>query len=718
MRCKLLPLAAALASTTMGFGASQTLGQDSGSTGDASLELIRIIGSPDVARRLPGSGAVIDQEQMRIEAATDINQLIKTIPGTYVREEDGLGLRPNIGIRAASSGRSGKVTLMEDGVLFAPAPYSNPAAYYFPTTLRMSSVEVLKGAPLLRHGPQTTGGVINLVSTPIPEQNGGSIMAMAGEFNTREVHGYYGGRSGNFGWLVETAQRDSDGYKNIDRSNRDTGYDIQDYVAKLNWRDDRQSLLLKLQYSEETSNETYLGLTDADFRRSPNRRYGMSEIDQMNNRHKGVNLTYNLALNDQFSASATAYYNDYFRDWFKLSGGKSFINAANAGDMEAREILEGLRDVEGLNYKHNSRSYKSYGVQFNLAAELGLHQFDAGFRVHDDEMDRFQPTEIYDQVNGSLVFQEIVSPSGGNNRFETGEALSLWVTDTWQLTDAFNLNLALRYEDVETSRLQFDDAQRNILGGRRGHDNGELLPGASFTYDVNDNWQLLAGVHRGFSPLGGGAKDNQEPETSINYEYGARFSQDALFLEFIGFYSDFENQAENCSVGRPCSNGATAGTFVTGEASVSGLEVQAGAAFTAGNWRIPVNLAYTYTSAEITQDNPVSGFQDGDLLADVPENTFSLRVAMQNNNWHNYAVAKYIDRMCFNTGCNRTGDAFSETDSLFVVDVVSRYALNPSAEVFVKVENLFDEQKIISRAPDGPRPNKPRAALVGIEYSF
>lgn len=130
------------------------------------IEQIKIIGTKTDSRATAGSSAVIDEEQMRIEVPTDINQLMKTIPGVYVREEDGQGLRPNIGIRAATAGRVSKVTLLEDGVMVAPAPYSNPAAYYFPTTFRMSSIEVLKGAPLLRYGPQTTGGVLNLVTTP------------------------------------------------------------------------------------------------------------------------------------------------------------------------------------------------------------------------------------------------------------------------------------------------------------------------------------------------------------------------------------------------------------------------------------------------------------------------------------------------------------------------------------------------------------------------
>ena len=141
----------------------------------AELEEITIIGSQESVREIAGTGAIIGSAQIRDELATDVNQLLKTIPGTYIREEDGYGLRPNIGIRGATSERSAKITLMEDGVLIAPAPYAAPAAYYFPTLSRMHVVEVLKGASQLRYGPQTTGGVINLVSTPIPETASGRL---------------------------------------------------------------------------------------------------------------------------------------------------------------------------------------------------------------------------------------------------------------------------------------------------------------------------------------------------------------------------------------------------------------------------------------------------------------------------------------------------------------------------------------------------------------
>jgi Fe(3+) dicitrate transport protein len=686
-------------------------------TNEKIYEVLQIVGSKDDARKLAGSSAVIDNEQLVIEANTDINQLLKTVPGVYIREEDGQGLRPNIGIRAAAGGRSSKVTLMEDGVMIAPAPYIDPAAYYFPEAYRMHTIEVLKGAPLLRYGPQTTGGVINMLTTPIPQENSGRVVAKMGEFNSQDIHAYYGGRSGDFGFLIDTVQRSSAGFKEIDRSSRDAGFDIEDYLLKFSWTGERQSLLAKVQYSEQVSNETYAGLTDADFAENPNRRYGLSEIDQMANRHKGFSLTYSLDVTDTSSLRAIAYRNEYQRDWFKTST-SSFINAANAGDATAQAILDGTMDVQDLRYTHGNRAYESYGVELNLTTLLADHTLNVGVRDHNDTLDRFQPIEVYDQVNGSLVFDSIIEPTGGDNRLEGGDARSFWVTDAWQVTADLLVNLALRYEDVKSFREQFSVADRSEPGSYRSNHTKEWLPGASFTYDIDSNWQVLAGIHRGFSPIGGGATETDEPETSTNYEAGLRYSN-GWFVEALAFRSDFNNQAEVCSLASPCSNGATSGTYVTGEAVVQGIEFQLGNEWKTGEFVIPAHFNYTLSNAEISADNALTGVEDGDRLADIPEHTMSFRTGIEHaSGWNNYLVAKYMDETCVRVGCNRDTTPFSYTDSVFVVDLISRYPLSSQATVFLKVDNLLDQQRIVSRTPHGARPNKPQTVSVGLEYNF
>ena len=61
------------------------------------IEEVVVIGSKDEIRKIAGSGGIIEEEQLDRMDYTDLNQILSSIPGIYFREEDGFGLRPNIG---------------------------------------------------------------------------------------------------------------------------------------------------------------------------------------------------------------------------------------------------------------------------------------------------------------------------------------------------------------------------------------------------------------------------------------------------------------------------------------------------------------------------------------------------------------------------------------------------------------------------------------------
>jgi len=682
------------------------------------LEEVMIIGTREAARQVAGSSALIERSQIEEEVATDINQLLRTVPGIYVQEEDGFGLRPNIGIRGATSERSSKITLLEDGVLMAPAPYAAPAAYYFPTTARMHAIEVLKGASLLRYGPQTTGGVLNLVSTPIPQSSEGRVSMTLGQYGQQDTLVSWGTTQGDWGALLETTQRQGDGFKQIAGTDRDAGYHIQDYVAKARWQGDDHRVSWKSQYSRERSNETYLGLTSADFERNPNQRYGLSSPDQMRNSHQSHSLSWEADLSERLTAETVLYRNTFHRDWFKLSGGGALINAAQAGDTDALAVLHGEADAFDLSYKHNNRRYQSQGVQATLAGDFDRHQWQVGVRRHDDRVDFYQPTERWHQLDGEMVYDDTLFPIGSNNRLQFADAWSMWFADSWQLSDRLRVDVALRLEDVATAEQRFDDVARLERGARKYNSSREWLPGIAALYQLSDEWQLIAGVHRGFSPLDAGASAEMSPETSVNWEAGVRFDG-ALFVEAIAFYSDFTDKSENCSNAHPCSNGATMGAYQTGEAVISGLEVQGRQVFTLGDYQIPLALTWTHTRAEVDRDDDTRQVAAGDRLPSVPETTFSLRFGLESNRqWAAHGVLKYTDQTCVEVGCQSSANPWARTESYWVLDLVGSVALSEHLSLFAKVENAFDQQAVVSRIPDGARPNKPLTASVGAEFLF
>lgn len=695
-----------------------------------TLQEVTIIGNSSDVLKLPGSAHVVTEAELDKFAYTDINRMVRQVPGVYLQEEDGFGLRPNIGIRGSGSERSDKITLLEDGVLIAPAPYSAPAAYYFPTAGRMNRIEVLKGASILQQGPATVGGIVNLISTPIPTQRNAEINLQTGDFSTHRLNASYGTRTENWGALFETYQQQSDGFKKIDRSNQNSGFEIEDYLAKLTLNTDRnagvyQQLDLKLQYSEELSNETYVGLSDSDFRAAPDRRYGLTELDEMDTRHSSITARYQVDFNDQFSLTTTAYQNQFKRDWFKVDkiaddGFSSVIDAANAGDSTAQAILDGVLDTE-IQIKHNARKYTSEGLQSALAMNLASHQMEIGVRYHRDDVDRFQPSEVFQQIGGDLVFDGVIAPSSSNNRVEEAEALAIHLMDTWQASEQLAVTMGLRHEDIKTQQYRYSDSDRSAGTMTAKNNVSETLWSLGATYDMDANWQLLAGIHTGFAPASAGSSDNVEPEKSQNFEAGFRFQSDLFNSSLVGFYSDYESTVLNCSQAFPCGQ-QTSGSQSLGKSEITGLELTLDTRlYDSASIQVPLMVSFTHTDAEITDPESNSSLERGDVLRYVPEHVLSAQLGfIHQDNLSLYLNANYVSDMCHNNQCDRPSidDSFLKTDETLIFDLVGHYSVNENTRLYIKIDNLLDKQEIVARSPGGARPSKPRAASVGVNLQF
>ena len=199
---------------------------------------------------------VVSKSELDQFRYTDIHRIVGRIPGVYISEEDGLGLRPNIGLRGTGSLRMEKLNVMEDGVLIAPAPYASPAAYYSPTAGRMESIEVRKGSTQIKHGPFTTGGSLNYISTPIPSSKLNSVSLDIGSFGKTLMQVRSGDVLGNFAYLIELYSDKTDGFKELDGGG-DTGYGKTDFMTKLRYSfSESHALEFKYSMTDELSDET------------------------------------------------------------------------------------------------------------------------------------------------------------------------------------------------------------------------------------------------------------------------------------------------------------------------------------------------------------------------------------------------------------------------------------------------------------------------------
>ncbi len=718
------------------------------------LDKIMVIGNPADIAKMPGSAQQVTKEDIRQQNYDDVNRALRKVPGVYVREEDGYGLFPNISLRGVDTTRSAKVTLMEDGVMVAPAPYSAPAAYYAPTAGRMSGLEVLKGSSQIKYGPHTTGGVINYLSTAIPTQKKAYLKSTFGSFNEQRTHAYVGNtfdtRAGQFGVLLEGYKRQNDGFKTIDetpdfRNGNDTGFSKTDTMIKLSWEPNTeiyQRLELKSGTSELDANETYLGLTDEDFKANPNRRYAASRFDNMASEQEQTFLRYSISPNDDLDIVTTAYQTGFKRNWYKLNrvnGDKLAQVLATAGVSQA--CMKGTAACD-LDVKANNREYSARGVESILYSRFETadiqHEIMAGVRLHQDEVTRFQWQDTYTQAsNGTITDMSPGIPGDAGNRFQKTQALALFVQDTLE-TGAWTITPGLRYEMVDQTS---EDPKGTLqsAGGTKGRDGKNSFTmtamGIGAAYQFNDSWTGFGGLHSGFSPPNPrGTRSGLDPESSTAFELGARYTNpaQALAAEATFFYTAFDNLIVVDNVGGAGSGDSENFGKVDNYGLEFALQYDAGLA---NHWSLsnPWYMSLTYTNAEQKNDarstdaESIFSFgKKGNKVPYIPELTLSLGSGVEAQTWGafisgNYVSDTYASANNVDVQLNGNGqpDArFGKTDSYFVTDVSAYYRLSDTVKLFGGVQNLFDETYIVSRQPYGARGGLPQFVYAGIEMDM
>ena len=707
------------------------------------LQQVYITGGQDEISTLPGSATFIDQMSLEQFEYTDIHRILNEVPGINIQEEDGYGLRPNIGMRGSSAERSKKITTMEDGVLSGPAPYSAPAAYYFPNVSRMSAVEVFKGPSAIQYGPATVAGALNLVSRGIPFAAQGEVDAQLGSFDYRRLNAYYGEQQGNFSYLVEALNVSTTGFKDLDNGG-DTGFERNDFNFKTSYDlngEYRQHLTLKLGYADEESDETYVGLTKSDFDADPYRRYAASSLDNMQWDHSQIQLTHVFEPTLTSTVTTDVYRNEFSRDWFKLnsfSGDSSttpsvedVINdPTNPDYSDYYKVLTGeLASSSGsdnLMIGNNGRDFISQGIQSKLnmdAFVFGLsHELEVGVRLHMDEIKRNHTEQEYSMTENGLVLNDN-NVSDDNPKKNIGEAtaLAVYVKDDIQIGKS-TLSLGLRAETIETT---LTDTKANSNVDPIESTESILVPGAGIFTQLSENFGVLAGVHKGYVASAPGQVSEINPEESINYELGFRLSG-THNVEVIAFANDYSNLKGACSFNNGCSDEDSDTEVNGGEVLVVGLESNWKTEYLVQSYKLPINVTYTYTKTDF-QNSFTDGsgiftgageqVQEGDELPYVPAHRLNVKTGVHSEKWQLNLSALYQGEMRDKAGQGTIADA-DKIDAYLVLDLAVNYKVKPELALYGTVDNLLGNEYTVAAQPMGYRPGKPRTLQLGVKYSF
>ncbi len=672
----------------------------------------------DLRSEIPGSMHLIFEKELVVSKPLDANEVLRRAPGVTVREDSGpMAMRLNVGVRGLNPDRSRKVLMLEDGIPIALAPYGEPEMYYSPPIERMRRVEILKGSGQIAHGPQTVGGVVNFVTPDPPSKLHGDFDLEGGQRGLFIGNGSLGGsnRDQSIGWIANYLHKQGDGW-------RDFHFDIDDLQGKLVLKpNDRHTFAVKGSLYEETSNSTYVGLTQAMFDADPNQNAVPSDTLDVERQAASVSHAYVVSPRMVWNTAFFTYATKRFwgrQDYDRSDRGRNYSGVFGDPSIPGGALF--LRDSAG----NRNREFEVFGAQSGARLEHAYGSLDFGLRyVYEEARDQ--------RINGASFNAR--SGIVRDDEKRAGRAFSAYFQNRFKLGSRLTLTPGLRLESYNQERrilrLRLNGVPTDV-NRLQDNDITKAIPGLGVSVRATDDVTFFAGAHRGFAPPrtkiaidSSGDNLQLDAELSWNYEAGVRFGgQRAVNGEFNYFRLDFSNQVITAAE----SGGATT-TLVNGGASLhegleSSLRVNWNELADLGGWSLYTDFRHMYLGTAQFLENELFG---GNRLPYAPRNTFGLIAGLRQAN----GLGIQLD-------LNSIGDQFGDRNETLLPSADGTIGLLPAYSVtnlivdytirrerwelqpYFTVKNLFDKLYVASRAPQGIQPGMFRQVNLGVKIGF
>jgi len=549
--------------------------------GDSVPEIVVTAIIPANTSLIAGAHDVVDRAAITERAPLSLRDQLVAIPGLNVVEEDAGGLALNIGMRGLDPRRSARTLLMEDGVPLFLAPYADPAAHYAPPVERVERIEVVRGSGQILHGPQTVGGMINFVTTPVPTE--GLLLRGEARGGTRDFYGLQmaaGIGDETAGVLVEATARGGDGMRD------GHGFALWEIVAKGRLAlGTAHEIKLRASHYRERSNisETMLGTLEyaVDPFQAPTAAQDRFQQDRTH-----LQAAHIWSPASDIRLVTTGYWVTTDRASFRqtdkpggwddapdergLATGWTVLDrcfdeddpAPGTGGSAANRITPEAAQACGGRWR--PRQFHYYGVEPRL--DLGHRLFGVehktvlGARWHQERVqrDQFRSADLAIQ---DLDFAR--SLTGSAHREDAGirvRALSAFFQDSMTIGDV-TVTAGLRLEDVNTVTT-VRRASSTAVDITLAQNDTALLPGLGAVWRVGAGTEFFAGVHGGFAPprpsrdIGTDGPARVSPERSTNWEVGVRSQpRDGLSLAATLFQTDFREIVISSAAGRFINGG-------------------------------------------------------------------------------------------------------------------------------------------------------------------
>ncbi|MDP4546208.1 MULTISPECIES: TonB-dependent receptor family protein [unclassified Marinobacter] len=539
-----------------------------------------------------GARTVVENDQLQNSGALNLEDALRPVAGVTVLDETGTGILPNIGVRGLNPLRSERLQLLVDGYPIAIGPYSNVGVSLFPVTLpSLEVVDIVRGGASVHYGPNNVGGVVNMVTKPIPAETTQTLrerITIAEETGNVFTDTYYriGGRATDkLDLQLQANIQRGDGFR--DHSDTEVDNLILDARYYLN---DQHELASQLQYYRVEADLPGALSPKAykDDRTQSQRPYDGYEADMTR-----ATFTWTYTPSDNIEFQWRNFVHDADRTFFF---GQNFSSGGHWADPAEDSTL----------VADSPRLFTVYSTEPRLAIKHGRHDITVGARFVSEDVE-FDVNRLTLANNERNVARDW--------HLDT-RAMAFYLSDTVSfLDDRLTVTPGIRYEDVAM------DFQDNLNNQKEKNNAEEWLPGLTVGLQASDDLFVFANSQRSLVPVQI-AQTTREGEvaneTAWNHELGARFQVTPDLLSSATLFRiDYEDQIQ--------FNRANSRYENLGETRHQGIELS-NRLYLNNAWEL--GLGYTFLDTEqLTGDN------EGNELPNAPRHKVSADAVYNYQAW-------------------------------------------------------------------------------------
>lgn len=461
------------------------------------------------------SVSVITKEDIKRQGARTVGEILQNVPGVRINNDGGQGIK-----RAMIRGNDAFQTLvLIDGQKISEQKSMSGSPFLIAPAM-IERIEVIKGPASVLYGSEALGGVINIITKK------GGDKALSGDVSL----GYNSASNGRSGAASLYGAQSGWHYRVGVAADKNSALDTP--VGKMpNSYFQSQAANFFLAY--DLSDKTQLGATLDYYKlKFGSGQFGFKgfAVDVPEWERYKVALFGEMQNISQNLVRARA-------DVFYQGNDKEMINTVPAGRMGGTVLP--LAD----------NSMDQYGLSLQTDWQLGTnHYLIAGYEYNRDNLNADSITKMKMTMRGRLT-ESIM----GNRNYDGYQSKhGLYANMESQLPKDFALNYGVRY-----TRVYSDMDNLNRKNGKKTHEktsDGKAVFNAGLSWHGIEDLTLRAAFSQGYlfpllqflyvdTAMGQSsgttlANPNLKPETSNNFEVGARFLRDGVSVDGTVFYTD------------------------------------------------------------------------------------------------------------------------------------------------------------------------------------